>query len=409
MKLNPKFTLLLGALSAALMLSAQAENKVFDVKEYGAVGDGIANDTQAIQAAVDAAIGSGGTVLLSDGKFLSGHVELGSDMTFHIEEGATLLGINGENYKQAIAHYPEKTPYYHSRSNLYCRRSILYAENAKNLTLSGKGTIDGQGGLELWGPRPRNQIHKEHLRPLLMRFYRCENLTVKDLRLVDSAMWVQLYDQCDGVVIKNTYVHSNVNHSDGLNINDCSNVVIESNYVYSDDDAIVLKSCCPVTPMENIVIKDNTVHSVRCAAYEIGTDTHGPISNIKWVGNKGLKGYENGGFIIYSRDGSVIDGLTIEDHKNPFGVKLVVQNRNRGGVGVGSIKNVTFKNLSEEAPLLNCVIQPNSEEGSIENVVFEDSYLSQMPSVRKQKFAHNIVIKNSVVDGESVESLILQE
>ena len=395
-----------------LMLNAHAESKpqgtIFDVKEFGAKGDGIANDTKAIQAAVDACAGSGGTVLLSNGKFLSGHVELGSDMTFHIDEDATLLGINGNDYKEAISHYPEKTPFYHTRTNLDCRHSILYADGAKNLTLSGKGTIDGQGGLDLWEPWPRNRKLKSYQRPLLMRFYRCKNLTVQDLRLRNSAMWVQLYDQCDGFLIENIHVDSNVNHSDGLNINDCSNGVVQNNYVYSDDDAIVLKSCCPVTPMENILIKGNTVHSVRCAAYEIGTDTHGPISNIRWVDNKGLKGYSNGGFIIYSRDGSVIDGLTIENHQNPFGVKMVVLNRNRGGVGVGCIKNIIFKNLSKDAPLLRCTITGHSEKGSIENVVFKDSYLSELPKIRREVFVHNVSIENCTVAGEKVESSVIQ-
>lgn len=362
---------------------------VHDVRKYGAIGDGRSNDTAAIQVAVDACAGSGGTVMLSGGVFACGQVELKDHMTFYIDYDAMLLGINGVTYEEAISHYPVRIPDYETRTTIYCRRSILYAIGADDLIVCGGGTIDGQGGEQLWAPDPRNEKYKEGERPMLLRFFRCSKLTVKGIKLKNSAMWAQVYDQCTGVQIENTHVDTCVNHSDGLNINDSNDVLIQNNYVSSDDDAIVLKSCCPVG-LDNVVIRNNTVRSDRCAAFEIGRDTQGPITNIQWINNKGLEGNHDGGFIFDVKDGSKIDGMVIDNHQNPFGIHMKITNRDLGDLGrIGSIKNVTISNACELNRILNCKLQGLNADGTIENIIFKNCVLSTQPD--KNRFVHNVI------------------
>ena len=112
---------------------------VFDARDYGAKGDGVTNDTAAIQAAADAAAGTGGSVVLSGGTFLSGTVTLGSKLTLFVDSSAVLLGSPNP------ADYPTQTPATGNTQLSNTQRALLYAPSSTNLTIDGGGVIDGQG------------------------------------------------------------------------------------------------------------------------------------------------------------------------------------------------------------------------------------------------------------------------
>lgn len=121
------FVLVLFVFCVSLTVSAQ---KVFDVKKYGAVGDGKTLNTKAIQKAIDAANKSkGGKVVFSKGTFLSGSIVLKSDVELFFEEGAVLLGSTN----------PDDYPKYEGI------RAFIIANESKNIAVNGKGIIDGQG------------------------------------------------------------------------------------------------------------------------------------------------------------------------------------------------------------------------------------------------------------------------
>ena len=238
----------------------------YSVREFGAAGDGKVKDTQAIQAAIDAAHNAGGgTVYFPSGTYLSGTLMLRDHITLRLEAGSTLLGSTEQ------ADYPPTPPRFRSYTETYVHQSLLYGEDLENITLEGRGTIDGQG--TTFNDRPFRE------RPYLIRFVGCRNVHVRDVTLVNSPMWVQHYLACDDLVISGIRVNSfeGVNN-DGMDIDSCRNVRISDCYIHSADDALVLKSTSDRT-CENVTIT-NCVLSTTCQGFKLGTESNGGFRNI---------------------------------------------------------------------------------------------------------------------------------
>ncbi|HEY1493105.1 MAG TPA: glycosyl hydrolase family 28-related protein, partial [Candidatus Solibacter sp.] len=125
------------------LLAACAWSAEFDVKTFGATGDGKKKDTAAIARAIDAAAkAGGGTVVVSPGRYLTGALTLKSNVTLDVEAGATLLGSpDPEDYPLRENVWGEKKEY----------SSLIYADGAEHITIRGRGTIDGQG--QAWWKR----------------------------------------------------------------------------------------------------------------------------------------------------------------------------------------------------------------------------------------------------------------
>src|SRR5262249_31044699 len=147
---------------------------LFDPRAYGAVGDGSTNDQLAIQHAIDVAAGTGGSVVLARGTFLSGTLTLHSHMTFFIDASAVLIGST------AVADYPELAPDTGNTQLSNCKRALLYAPETTELRIDGGGTIDGQGDAFSGA---------EGLRPMLIWSARSDHLTIQNLYLKKGAVW----------------------------------------------------------------------------------------------------------------------------------------------------------------------------------------------------------------------------
>ncbi len=253
--------------------AAANPNAVHSVKDFGAVGDGVAKDTEAIQSAVDATSNAGGgTVYLPPGVYLSGTIFMKNNVVFHLEAGATLLGSTD------LADYPSIMPEFRSYTENYVHQSLLHAENVENITITGRGTIDGQGEEPEFDASSLPH-HGYRKRPYIIRFVSCKNITVEKIFLRNSPMWMQLYLACDDVVIHGIRVDSMVNaNNDGINIDCCRNVRISDCYIHSGDDAIVLKSTGDRT-CENVTVT-NCVVSTLCNGIKLGTETVGGFRNI---------------------------------------------------------------------------------------------------------------------------------
>ena len=308
---------------------------VFDVRKFGAVGDGVALDTLAIQKAVDAcADAGGGTVWLQGGTFLSGTIRLKSNVTLHVEAGATLLGSTN------LADYPDITPeiiyLYRERFTRY----LIYAERAENIGLSGRGVIDGQG--EHFPARKDD----DKGRPYILRFSECRNVRVENLTFHNSARWLSHYLACDNVTISGITIDSRIRENrDGIDVDSCQDVRISDCRIVTGDDAIVLKATTD-RPCRRVTIT-NCVLSSMASALKMGTESNGGFEDIA-ISNCVVHDTGYSGIAVEMVDGGVLDRVTVSnvtmrDVKVPIFIRL--GNRARPipklpPPGMGSLRNV---------------------------------------------------------------------
>lgn len=241
----------------------------FDIRRYGAVGDGKTVNTAAIQQAIDAcSAAGGGRVVFDGGRYVTGTIYLKSNVILTIEVGSALLG------SPVIADYTTDTHRNMYAGEPHMDRCLIFARDAENIGLEGRGTIDGQGkSFPNAGDTRRN-------RPMMIRFLRCRNIVVRDLFLSAPAAWTTAFLYCSDIVVDGVRIVSRANvNGDGLDFDGCQNVVVSNSTFDNSDDSICLQGSLVEYPTRNIVIT-NCVMTSRWAAIRIGLLSHGDFQDI---------------------------------------------------------------------------------------------------------------------------------
>ena len=242
---------------------------VFDVRDFGAKGDGVSMDTTAIQAAIDACGGDGGgVVIVPAGRYVTGTVKLKSNMTFKVVEGGQILGSKDlADYATDIQGAIEAPQF---------SKCLIYAENAEDITICGQGVIDGRGLMEDF---PVNLDGELQERPMLMRFVDCKNIKFEEITLKDAASWGVHLVSCEKIRVDNVKLNSMVNwNNDGFDLDSCVDIVIENSHIVSGDDSICPKSTTD-RPTKNMLVKNCRVSS-NTAAFKCGTSSAGGFKDI---------------------------------------------------------------------------------------------------------------------------------
>lgn len=279
-------------------------SSVFNITDFGAVPDGKANAAPAFQAAVAACRKmGGGEIYVPAGCFLTGPVELHSNMTLYLDAGATL------RFSDAPGDYPVVQ----SRWEGVARQvymSCVYAEDAENIAVEGRGTLDGCG--ERWW-RAHRAGELAYPRPKLVSFHGCRRVRIADIRMVRSPSWTVNPVLCedvtvDGVTIQNPADSPN---TDGIDPDSCVNVHISNCHIDVGDDCIAVKSGTEGTPQRmptrNVAIANCTmVHGH--GGVVLGSEMSGGISHVV-ISNCVFEGTDRG-IRLKSRRGR---GGVIED------------------------------------------------------------------------------------------------
>jgi polygalacturonase len=310
----------------------------FNVKDFGARGDGATLDTSALQKAIAAcAQNGGGTVHFPPGRYLSGTIFLKSRVTLELDSGATLLG------SRKLEDYPPTIPAIRAYTDNYTERSLIYAEGLEHIALQGRGVIDGQGAAFRGGYK---------VRPYLIRMIGCRDVLVRDLTLRDSPMWVQHYLACDGVNIDGVTVVSKCNsNNDGIDIDGSQRVRVANCDIQSGDDAIVLKSTL-ARPCKHVAVA-NCVLSSNCNAFKLGTESNGGFENIV-LSNCAMYDTRLAGIALEAVDGGTLDrvnisNITMDNVRAPIFIRL--GNRARpfkegmARPGMGRLRNVSISEV----------------------------------------------------------------
>jgi polygalacturonase len=317
--------------------AAPPPRPLFDPRTYGAKADGATYDTAALQKAIDACAGTGGSVYLAGGRFLTAELVLKGGMTLYIEKDSVLLGgIEAADYPE---HMPVKTA---ASAN---RRSLLFADHADHLVLDGDGVIDGQGKLV-------KMTGREPFRPSILRIFSSKDVTVRNLTIKNPRMWTQVYSECERLLIDHVTVLAPpvYENLDGMDICDSRDVVIRNCYVDSEDDSICLKSH-GARGLQNILVENNTILCRRANAIKLGTATTGPISGLRILNNTVLSA-QYGGLCIESVDGSAVSdvlvrGLDLMNTAQPIFIRLARRHVNApaSGLPAAGLSGVTIERV----------------------------------------------------------------
>lgn len=291
--------------------SGGKDSTVFNVLDYGAKGDGKTDDAVAIQKAIDECnLKGGGQVLFPTGyTFLSGPVELKSNVDIHLEVQSTWIA-NPDESIYTLSAFGE---------NRGEGMMWIYADGVENLSFSGKGTIDGNGvafmGKELEDSYELKPVTDFDPRPHVLTLKGVNHLSIKDITIQNGAYWtvhlIGCYDALiDGISLKNNL---KIRNGDGIDLDHSRKVRIANCFIESGDDCICLKNRREFEeygPCQDIVVT-NCVMTGRSCAIKIGSENMDSISNVLFD-NCIIKA-SNRGLGIQNRDEGTVSNVVFSN------------------------------------------------------------------------------------------------
>lgn len=324
--------------------------------------DPIKVQTAAVQAAIDSISRTGGGVLsLRGGDYVVGTIALRDNVILSIAPDARLLGsLNPYDY----AGYATAEQGANRMADKCSVRlmGLIVAEGARNIGLTGGGTVDGRGlevalaidSLHHTGERIDPAYNKRRMRPSirpkLIDFEHVDGAVIKDINLRASAAWGVSLNNSSNISVENIrFVNRAYWNNDGIDIADCSNVLISGCDINSADDGIVIKSFDPQGGNKKICIRDCEIRS-SANALKIGTETFGYIRDID-ISDIRIFDTFRSAVAIESVDGSHVENVRVKniEAKNT-GNGIFIRLGHRRGDSAGSMRGITIENLSCDIP-----------------------------------------------------------
>jgi hypothetical protein len=337
-------------LGVGLLACRQLSANDYNIREFGAVGDGIFQNSRIIQHAIDYVHAhGGGRLVFYPGTYVTGSIYLKSNVTLHIEQGATLLGSTN--------------PWDYVKDPYVGWQAMIFAIKQENVAITGKGVIDGRGfttannmikyiqkglysdPLELDRPNATN-------RPENIHFRECAHVVIKDVTLKDPASWNQTYDQCRDLLVENIHVDCKAYwNNDGIDIVDCDGVIVKNCFFDADDDAICFKSHDANAVCQNVTVDGCTARS-SASALKFGTASQGGFRNFK-ITNLTIYDTFRSAITFAAVDGGQIENIVVDGVRavNTGNVLyLRIGDRWSSGGRKPSLRNVTIRNVYAEVP-----------------------------------------------------------
>lgn len=285
-------------------------NQEFDVRQFGAVGDGQHDSSEAINDAVQAAsTAGGGRVLIPEGIFITGPIHLEDNIELHISDQATLKFVTDpDRYLPAVLTRWEGV-------ELMGLSPLIYAHGKQNIAVTGGGVLDGSADEKTWWPwkwaETEDNPHTQHparaalftdaengvpvadrlyakeayLRPPFIQFYACDRILIEDVTIKESPFWLINPVLSSNITVRGVTCHSYGPNNDGCNPESCTDVLIENCLFDTGDDCIAIKSGRNAdgrrinTPSKNIVVANCNMKAGH-GGVVMGSELSGGIENV---------------------------------------------------------------------------------------------------------------------------------
>jgi polygalacturonase len=379
--------------------NAIGQTPFFNVRDYGATGDGKSLDSAAINKTIEAAAAKGGgTVYFPAGKYLSFSIRLKSNITIFLDNGATVIAADPKadngNYD-----LPETNEFdaYQDFGHTHWKNSLFWGIGIENVAIIGQGRIDGRG-LTRRSPGPRKprtagetpaslgggsknaasplgetsdvkEMDGQGNKAIALKLAR--NITLKDFTVFEGGHFALLATGVDNLTIDNLRIDTN---RDGLDIDACRNIRISNTFVNSpNDDAIVLKSSYALgfnRSTENVTITNSQVSAFDLGTFLDGTfkttqqaapDKDGPTGRIK-LGTESNGGFKNiaisninfvhcRGLALETVDGGTIEDVSVSNvtmrdvTTAPIFIRLGARQRAPEGAPIGAVRRINIGNI----------------------------------------------------------------
>ncbi|KAL1825335.1 hypothetical protein DCAR_0313487 [Daucus carota subsp. sativus] len=313
---------------------------VFNLTQFGGVGDGVKVNTEAFEKGVIAIskLGEkgGGQLVVPAGVWLTAPFNLTSHMTLFLAENAVILAIQDEKYWPLLPPLPS---YGRGREHRGARYgSLIHGQHLKDVVITGhNGTIDGQG--HSWWKKYR-QKRLNHTRGPLVQIMWSSDILISNITLRDSPFWTLHPYDCKNVTIRNMTILaplSKAPNTDGIDPDSCENMLIEDSYISVGDDAIAIKSGWDQygisygRPSKNILIRNLVVSSMVSAGISIGSEMSGGVSNV------------------------TVENVLVWNSRRAVRIKTAI---GRGGY----VRHITYRNLTFENVRVGIVIKTDYNE-----------------------------------------------
>jgi len=334
---------------------------VYNIRDFGAIGDGSHLDSESVNRAIQAATGAGGgTVWVPAGTYLCGSIHLASNIHLYLDSGAVILGA-----PQELQAYDETEPFegriYQDGGHTYFHNSLIWGENLINVVIDGHGEIKGGGlvrqaeilnemtGFKHW-ETPNTQTYPPvRIGNKAIALKRCRNILIRDITIFHGGHFGLLATGCDHLTVDNVSIDTN---RDGMDIDACRDTFISNCRVNSpSDDGICIKSSYALGEMrltENLTIVNCQVSgylegTMLDATYQpklTGKEANGRIK----FGTESTGGFRNctisnctfrqcNGLALEEVDGGLMENITINNltmlDMRDYGIYITTGSRNR--------------------------------------------------------------------------------
>ncbi len=394
----------------------------FLITKHGAIADGKTDCTQAFRDTIDeCSKAGGGRVVVPAGDYLTGPIQLKSNVNLYVAKDATIhFSIDRDKYLPVVLTRYEST-------EVMNYSPFIYALGQENIAISGEGTLDGQASAAGWYKWKQSKQDVDalaqmgntdvpveqrifgaghELRPNFVQPYRCKNVLIEGIHLMNSPMWVLTPTLCTNVTIQNVRVDSKgAPNTDGCDPDSCQDVLIQDCEFNTGDDCIAIKAGRNRdgrrvnVPCQNIVIR-NCKFEAGHGGITAGSETSGGIRNV-FAENCS---FDSSDLLMAFRlktnpmRGGFIENFNVRNstvNSSQYGIHLTMQYEHVStGDTVPSIRNVRFENVRfDHLTKMPIFIEGLSDSAKISNVtIMNCTFPEYLKNKREITFAENVLV-----------------
>lgn len=392
------------------------------VIDYGAKADSITNCKPAIDKAISIIKENGGGILIFPaGNYrVNGPIHLVSNMALHLEEGAHLrFGSNPADYLPVVETSWEGT-------FLYNYSPFIYAKDAQNISIIGKGTIDGEAS-ETWHHWKAKQktdqllsreMNRKHiaveerifgdghfLRPQLIQFFDCKNIKVEGITIEDSPFWCLHLLQCENVIIRDVYYNAFNYNNDGIDVEYSRNVLIKNVHFNNSDDNIAIKAGrdddgrSSSARSENIIVRNCFFKGLH--ALVVGSEMSAGVQNV-FINDCSFAGKLKRGIYLKSNPdrGGFIRNIFVKNIR--FGevedcIYMTSFYHNEGKGHATEIKDIRLENIECQTATGTAIVLQGYPEMKIRDIYFENVKIDSAENALSMTATENIIMSDVVI------------